>query len=299
MRDFVDSTPLLADREALTARFRADGHLFFRGLVDPDEVLAFRRDALEALAGEGWLAPDTDSLDALPGPEARHEGSAGFWSGYVAIQRLESFHRLAHDKSLLDAMDVLLGAPVLAHPQKVFRASFPGTEFVTAPHQDYRYIQGTADVITAWLPLGHYPPEHGGLRVLSGSQQRGLMPVSPANGPGGLGVDVDNADDAWRTASYEPGDAVVFHSLTVHAGLPNLSSHLRVSVDYRYQAIDEPICPPSLGPHFGSFRKEMVSWDDLSTTWSSREWVDVPDGLDLARFHLPTRDLDVPPSRLV
>jgi hypothetical protein len=299
IESFTDASPLLADHDALRARFSRDGHLFLRGLLDRDAVLGLRAEVLAAVAALDWLAPGTDADAARPGAIERHEGSREFWEGYIAIQRLESFHRLAHHQALVDAMAVLVGDDVLPHPQKIARLSFPSETFFTAPHQDYRYIQGTADFLTAWIPLGPCPPEHGGLRVLSGSQSRGLLPVHSAEGAGGLAVDVDEDDPGWRTATYEAGDVVVFGSLTVHGAIPNRTDRLRLSVDYRYQSAADAICAPSLGPHF-SFMDRSPGWDELSTGWASREWVDVPADLDLVRFSNPASDdLAIPASRFL
>jgi ectoine hydroxylase-related dioxygenase (phytanoyl-CoA dioxygenase family) len=298
---FEDATPLLADADALRARFVADGFLYFADLVDAAAVLGVRRDILDVVASHGWLAEGTPVENAVAGPVRHHEGSEGFWPAYVDIQRLESFHRLAFDPSLLDALRALFDVKsvddLLVHPQKIARLSFPSTRFFTAPHQDYRYIQGTPDFVTTWMPLGDYPPDHGGLRVLSRSHGDGLLPVHEALGAGGLAVDADDDDPRWRTTTFAPGDAVVFGCLTVHGAIPNRSPSLRLSVDYRYQRVTDAIAPPSLGPHYGILDL-MTDWDQLSAGWSSRRWVDAPDGLELSRFRRPNRDdLEVPASR--
>src|SRR5437588_17402 len=79
-------------------------------------------------------------------------------------------------------------------------------------------------------------------------------------------VDVDDDDPDWRTATFEPGDVVVFGSLTVHGALPNASDRVRLSVDYRYQNASEPISAPSLGPHF-AIHPHMPPLEELSRGW--------------------------------
>ena len=66
------------------------------------------------------------------------------------------------------------------------------------------------------------PPVCGPLSLPSASVGSGA-PVRP-----------DEAQD-WASASYRPGDVLVFHSLTVHWAPPNRGERLRLSCDYRYQ----------------------------------------------------------------
>jgi hypothetical protein len=286
----VDATDLLGDTDALRQRFLDEGHLYFRGLVDATAVERVRDDILGVIGALGWLEP---------GAPKHHEGSGGYWPAYQDIQRLESFHRLAFDEALRAALRTLFGGDVLPHPQKIARISFPDPDFFTAPHQDYRYIQGTPDFVTAWLPLVDCPPEQGGLRVLAGSQARGLLPVQRANGAGGLAVEADDDDPGWRTTTFAPGDAVVFGSLTIHGAIPNLADRLRLSVDYRYQLPTDAIAAPSLDPHFRSIREDLMpSWDELAAEWQSRDWCARPDDLTVTRMRNPAADdLAVPPSR--
>src|SRR5581483_1806253 len=233
----------------LTRRFHQDGYLFFRRLVDPELVWSVRRDIAHALAPLGWLAPDSDPVDAEPGDLIRREGDANWWDGYTAIQSLESFHRLAHDPALLAPVRVLAGDDVLVHPRKIARVTYPGSAFPTPPHQDYPLIQGGADVFTLWMPFGDCSQELGSLRLVEGSHRDGLREPVLAEGVGGVGVVVPEDETRWRTADFECGDAVIFLSLTIHCAPANASDRVRLSGDYRYQSVHEPVVEGSLGPH--------------------------------------------------
>ena len=69
-------------------------------------------------------------------------------------------------------------------------------------------------------------------------------------GAGGLAVDESELAGRWLSANYEAGDALIFPSLTVHQALPNYTDdRLRISLDNRYQARDEPIARHMLEPH--------------------------------------------------
>ena len=296
MQAYVDSTSIARDRDALRARLREDGYLFFRGLVDAKAVLSLREDVLRTLDRSGWLDPLSDAGDARPGPVVRVEESSEFWDGYTGVQRQLAFHRLAHDSDLRAVMRQLVADDLMVHPRKIARFSFPHSGFTTPPHQDYRYIQGTTDVFTVWMPLSACPPELGGLQVLRGSQAKGLLPTSKAVGAGGLAVDVSPDDVDWASTDYEPGDVLVFHSLTVHGGLPNTSDRLRLSVDFRYQSASEPVTRATLHPHF---HPRVPDWPELTATWDSKDSIAAPLDLTLTEFARPDSDLVLGPSRFV
>lgn len=296
MEPLRDASHLLHHRDALVARLSADGYLFLPSLIPNDEVEPVRREVSLALASEGWLAPGSDPIDGRPAPIIRHEGEPHFWGGYCAVQRLESFHRLAHHRSVLEVMEAILGGEVLVHPRKIARATFPGdAEYTTPPHQDFRTIQGTADVLTAWVPLLDCPRELGGLRVLATGPAADLLPVTPAKGAGGMTTGVPNEHPAWRGGDYRQGDVLVFHSLTIHGGLPNRSDRLRLSVDFRYQRADEPITPLSLLPHH---HPDIPAWDELTRGWSMRQWVDASPRR-VVEVQQYDAEIPVPASRLL
>ena len=116
----------------------------------------------------------------------------------------------------------------------------------------------------------------GSLAVLAGSHRQGLYPVARSLGAGGLSIDTEALPFPWTGSDFAAGDVLLFHSLTVHRGLPNQSpNRMRLSVDYRYQGVSQPIVEGSLHPHFA-----MVSWDEIYAGWKSPQyqyyWRDLP-----------------------
>lgn len=280
MREFVDSTALLGDRGALLARLDRDSHLFFRRLLDPEAVLEVRRAVVGVLDGLGWLAGGTDPLDAVAGPGATGEGSnpaPAFFEAYERVQRLQVFHELAHRRPLVDLAAGLVGGEVLVHPRKIFRVS-PGDrpDYVTPPHQDFPLVQGAVDTLTAWIALGDCPDDLGGLRVLAGSHAAGFRATHPSEATGGLALQAADDDPAWTSIDFVAGDVLVFHSLTVHGAKPNRTGRLRLSADFRYQALSDPVTPQSLGPHY---HPPLPGYDELTEGWTSTASVAVPDGV--------------------
>jgi ectoine hydroxylase-related dioxygenase (phytanoyl-CoA dioxygenase family) len=298
MEEFTESSDLLDRPAELAARLADDGYVFFRGLLDRDRVLDVRRQVLDALAGQGWLAEGSDPADALPGELIRREADENWWEGYTALQSVEAFHRLAHDERIVSTVRSLLGGDdVLVHPRKIGRVSYPGSALRTPPHQDFPFIQGTPDVLTTWVPFGDYPLEMGPLRVLEGSHRIGLQEHGPTTGIGGLGViDPDLDDSRWRSTEYRAGDVLLFFSLTVHYAPPNEGERLRLSADYRYQSAREPLVDGSLHPHMVP---SVPAWDALTVGWSTTAWIDAPDQLPVVEVRTPDRTLTAGSSRFV
>jgi hypothetical protein len=295
--DSFESSDLLGDPAGLRRQLGDHGFLFFRDLLPAAGVGEVRAAILAAIGQEGWLAAGTAPADRRPGPVIVREADERWWPAYQKIQSLECFHHLAHGERLLGVVTDLLEGPVLVHPRKIARVTFPGSDYPTPPHQDFPLIQGTPDVLTVWLPLAECSPRDGALRVLTRSPRRGLRLPEPTAGVGGVGVPVrPDEEEDWVSASYRPGDALVFHSLTVHWAPPNQGDRLRLSCDYRYQRADEPVVEGSLLPHYWP---TIPAWDILTKGWTTTHWVTGAANPVIAEMRPPLGDLDVGDVRLI
>lgn len=285
--DFIDSTELLADPDALRSRASQLGYLFFRGLLPTEDVLSLRRDLLEVIGRHGWLDPraalmdgiaNRAAFDSLPADEADFCGTGITASAYRDIQHLQSFHQLAHHPALLVVYGTLFGRPVLSHPRNIARVQIPSSRSVpTPPHQDHIHIQGTTNVWTAWFPLGDCPIELGGLSVLAGSHQEGTLSYKRSQGAGGMEAYLCEMDYRWAQTDFAAGDVLSFVSQTVHKALPNqFDNRIRLSCDYRYQPADEGINESSLLVHCG-----VDDWDAIYADWTDRTLVRYWDNHDL------------------
>ncbi len=267
--ELIPSNDLLARPADLRARMDETGFVLLRGLLPHVEVLDLRRAVLECCRQGGWLLEGSDPLDGQVDPaRACVEPEPAFLDVYYRVQRLEAFHALAHHSALLGTMSTLVSEPALLHPQKIARLIFPqNVEHTTPPHQDFVFIQGTPQTYTAWIPLGDCPKELGGLQLNAGSHRGGVREYHPSLGAGGMSIPPETLPDCWHSTDYRTGDVVVFHSMMVHRGLPNLTrDRLRLSVDYRYQAPSQPICETSLRPHMGE-----LTWEEVYRGWKSTD----------------------------
>ena len=256
---FEDASLVQGDATALRHKMNQDGFLVLRGLLSTDVVANVYQAILSICQACGW-ADDQGWAQGEP----RLEGRDDFWEVYDQVQRLEAFHALAHRPEVLAVIEALVQESPFLHPRNITRISFPKAEFFTTPaHQDYVHIQGTPETYTVWMPLRDCPIELGNLTMLAGSHKLGILPPHVADGAGGLGVDTDSVGLAWYAGDLQAGDALIFHSHTVHKAFPNRTENqLRLSVDYRYQGVSQPLVADSLEPHYG-----RLSWDEIYEGW--------------------------------
>ncbi|WP_308637318.1 phytanoyl-CoA dioxygenase family protein [Paenibacillus silvisoli] len=273
---FEDATPLLEAPEALRREAEKKGYLFFKRFFTRGEVMELRRQLLEVLQAEDLLdssAPLMEGIgnqpviDAMSVEELNWHGIGTTQKVYHQVQKLEAFHAVAHHPKLHGLFDTLFGERTFPHPRNIARIMLPSEKLnVTPPHQDFLHIQGSANTWTCWAPMGDVPMTLGGLSILEGSHDAGLLGVTGNPGAGGLETILCGLGYEWAEGDYEAGDIVIFHSMTVHKALPNQHpGRVRLSLDMRFQPASEPIEHASLLPH-GPFE-----WDDLYEGWTREE----------------------------
>lgn len=288
---FVVSSPG-DDPAVLRERIMKDGYLFLPALLPREEVLAVRAKFVEILRKNGWI--DEQQEDMLLGtrsaPELfnmdRVEGFPGYGSVFHAFQSLESFHALSQHPALLSVLEEgVFGERPFPHPRNIGRVSFPRPGLKTQPHQDWFYIQGAPSTTTAWVPLGDVPQTHGALMVLSGSCQHGFRLHESAKDlgleftAGGFGTRVKDLEEEkgckWVCSNFRAGDVLLFNSLTVHGALPNESQEIRLSADFRYSGISQPVVVAAVSPHMSAIYGG--TWEEWYSG-NGRPWKDKADG---------------------
>ena len=263
------SNDLLDDVPALRERFDRDSYLYFRGVLADEKVRAVRRAILGVTQRLGWTEPGDFPMSQRCIVKPLREEDDEFIAGYQEVQKLQAFHELAHDETLVGIMRAVLGDTAFPHPLKIARLAFPDHyEASTPPHQDYPNNQGTPNLTATWIPVGDLPPALGGLAILRGSARWGLLPVAGHIGAGNrcAVIPPDMAEECrWVTTEFAMGDVLVFPSYAVHASLHNVSEFfMRLSVDFRYQLEGEALTPGCLEPHF-----RQLTWDEIYAGWDS------------------------------
>ena len=223
-----DSTPLIDIPEQLRSRWEADGVLYFRDVIDKDAVAALRREYMDRLKDVGVVARDAEEpiwtgVDRVDGKQVRQIESA-LWRALVTHPSLDRVVR-----TLIDSEPRWV--PIVVHRSAPPTGPSSATNLFAGRHQDGHYNYGI-EFITCWIPLMDIDQTVGGLAVAPGSHKGSLYDVPP--GQSKPIAEGRIPDDAWRRPNYAAGDLLIFHSMTAHAGIPNTSGKLRLSVDVRF-----------------------------------------------------------------
>lgn len=285
MKELVDSTVILNDTEMLLERMRKDGYLYFRHLIDSERVGDVRDRVLNLLNTHRWLDASAPQAEAKCGTEAPTPGpDPRFAALHHAIQSLETFHLLPHAENVLELLGRLLGGKVFVHPRKISRVTLPKAQTDTVPvHQDYTYIGGTVNFLSAWIPLKDCVVSNGALRILRGSHADGLVHCERIDRhPCGV-IHIPDEHPEWHCTDYRAGDIVLFPATTIHGATHNSLPTIRLAMDVRYQCIDDEIAIWQTKPPFLPYTPE--DWNEYTGTWRNRNLVAVPSRVRV--LHIP------------
>ena len=247
---FRDSTKHLGDGARLRDTLYEDGYLFLRRLVDPHQIATVKQDIMRILREHHII--EEDGADDPMWSGGPHPTEGEYMAFYDRIARMESFVQLAESPEIVALMEGIFDGPVQVWTQRLIRVMYPDPD-APAPiglgaHQDgnFRFGYQSQSFNACWMPLMEINQEIGGLAVSPGSHIRGELDHgggSVASSAKGVkekkvfGLDAESR--SWVTSDFEPGDAVIFTSLTVHRGILNRSDRIRLSCDFRYQRVDD------------------------------------------------------------
>ncbi|MEV4313819.1 phytanoyl-CoA dioxygenase family protein [Actinocrispum sp. NPDC049592] len=300
MHEFV-LTRSPADNRCLTesARkaVREDGGFVLRNALPAKSVLRLRDEltaSFSQVSGEPWTWRD------LRRHATADKHLLGLRRALFACPSNADLFRHPRLRSFLGG--VLDTSEPFLHPRRWLRFNEPGgglSKWTTPHHQDYRFVQGTPDVLTVWTPL--HACHTGGIQVELRSHHDGLRQLGQRGQnnhlPPALGVDPANLAEPV----CEIGDVVVFHSLVVHGTAANPSRYNRISVDARFQHPGDPITSEQLIPAVAPQDKLPIGVpgvdDPRPSEWSGDPGMTVPGSMPVVPANDFTLNRTIVPSR--
>lgn len=161
--------------------------------------------------------------------------------------RIAGYHTLMSNPTILDAVESLIGGEIFSNPVYNVRPKVPRVAAGAVPwHQDKSYWPdaNSNPVITVWISFVDATLENGCLHVLPRTQRHKVMGFHQEEytGTGFHEIDPDELPAGTDRATALPvtaGSAILFNDRLVHSSTPNLSDHVRWSVDLRYQPTDQ------------------------------------------------------------
>ncbi len=286
------------DSVSLKSEMETYGYVFIRDLLPKENLEQLLSDMIGIASDEGWTIAGSAPSDRIANPAmACFDPEPKYKQAANRAFRLERLHALTHHPVLTDVMKRLTGPRLFVHPKPIARMIFPNCEgALLHAHQDNSGIAGSSESYTVWMPLHDCLEGHGTLAIKEASHFFGLQHtegyIDPETAQGG----------DWVGGRIDAGDAVFFHSLTVHSSTLSTSSQLRFSVDCRFQSYDEAVSPLEIV--FPNQAKGGRTWEATYADWKHDDWKyywrDLPLRLKptLAEIAAQAEQADSPEKRL-
>ncbi len=207
-----------------SAAFDQDGYIIVRQLFDPTEMAYLRRVAKadENLQAKAWNLTDS----------AGHAAKITLWNKATN----DVYGLIARSPRLVDRMERLLGGTIYHYHSKMTMKQ-PNSPGAWEWHQDYGYWYQNGflfpHMASCFIAVDKNTIENGCLEVLKGSNRMGR--VEHGRYGDQVCADPERIAQAERVCErvacvLEPGDAVFFHSNTLHGSGQNKSRDPRWSL---------------------------------------------------------------------
>jgi ectoine hydroxylase-related dioxygenase (phytanoyl-CoA dioxygenase family) len=211
-------------------QFKQDGYLIVRDLFDAEEMTILREKAKS--------------------DQVLKEQTRGLADGEGGVQKLSLWNKagddiyglVARSHRVVDAMEQLLEGEVYHYHSKM-SIKEPFTGGAWAWHQDYGYWYDNGclfpDMASCFIAVDPNTCENGCMQVLKGSQRMGRIEHGKFGDQ--TGANPERTSEAMKVmelvyAEMKPGDALFFHSNTLHRSDQNKSAHPRWSLICCYNA---------------------------------------------------------------
>lgn len=203
-----------------------------------DRLLASLVDLVAELGGRRF--PSAHSPELADFLNARKDVQSLVYDQIRKPPWLEDFSR---QPGIVDAVRQVLGPDIGLLRKIPFRIDAPReTAQFAVWHQDYYYVRGSVDTVTAWVPMQDTAFLHGCLAVMPGSHLLGPLDhdvevLGKRHYPSNI------FDREVRYVEMRKGDVLLFHSCLLHSSSLNLSDVIRFSMQPRYARLGEPVDP--------------------------------------------------------
>ncbi len=271
--------------EQQLAFFREEGYLLVDDAIDPAVLQPFRAELdqnidsfTRAALADGRLS---DAHADEPFERRLHvlalqlDDPAPLLDLGRGKQRTAGMFRIYTDPALVDIVESLIGPEILAHPQFNVRAKRPYQDEGVVPwHQDLGYLQPDAEetfMVNLWIPLVDATRENGCMEVIAGSHRAPLIDHERGMGPAGNFkgvVDEQLPDGEHVLCPVRVGGVLLTQHKTMHRSIPNVSDHIRWSLDLRYSHPDLPTGRKGVPGFIARSRR-----DPASVCPSAEEWL--------------------------
>ncbi len=235
---FTSRGPLTLDQ---IARYRRDGFIVIRGLLDQPTVAA-SLEALTAIAEEAVVLGDSKALleraiDASA-VTARNRLDhvrkfVDFTDDFPVLRRVAMFRPLHQAIDQLQGEGrVLFQEMALVKPPKIGSAK--------RWHQDASYFRvSDPTLITGvWIALDPATEANGCMQAVAGSHLGGPVSHVPMGDVNECHIRPDLVTpEQAQLIEMQPGDAMIFHACLHHYTAPNLSGLRRRALQYHYHQI--------------------------------------------------------------
>lgn len=235
------------------AQFDRDGYVLVRGLYDADEVSLLEKIARGDMAKAASINSPTDS----EGRESK------LWLTSDTDQE-DVYNAVCHGRRMVDTMESLLKDEVYLYHYKMM-VKEPKVGGAWEWHQDYGYWYNNGclfpDMASCMVAVDKASKENGCLQVIPGSHRMGRIDHGKFGGQ--TGADPERVELALEHlelvhAEMDPGDALFFHSNTLHKSEANTSDRPRWTLICCYNTKHNPCFDRPGHPSY----RPLEKWDD-------------------------------------
>ncbi|MCZ6633886.1 MAG: phytanoyl-CoA dioxygenase family protein [bacterium] len=196
------------------------------------------------------------------------------FKGLTGKLKTEGMFAVVTHPGILDIVESLIGPEILAHPQFNIRPKLPNQDVSVVPwHQDLGYLEPDATetfMVNSWIPLVDATVENGCMEVIAESHRMPLIEHVHKLGPAGnfKGI-VDEALPGGEQVAcpVRKGSVLLIQHKTIHRSIPNLSDHIRWSLDLRYSDPAMPTGRESVPGFIACSQKHPASVTDSLQGW--------------------------------